>query len=458
MAHKISDTQKSKTPSINEEMLNNLITALSAGVAGQQQDKSKTVQEQPSNLLDKSIDVARLDPLEQAGIKTIIKLQNTQLEEAHAQGVPANQLAEQLISTPSIGDSQVPELNQALAGQQSQQPQVPQSKTNLLQTLKGLIQSTIDIIPTSPSAKIANSQAILNRQKLRGGSVEERRLSLSQERLDFERQEEVRRVKGEKRRQIGQIANNVDSFGRALDTDNPIDIAAIESLGLDLDNLQSLGKAERKPNGRIFIKSKSARDRIESQKTVPESVQKAISEFKDTRDILRDSIEEFKNLDLDSAIQDRNLIEQLFSPAGPLSISAKNNLLRQFQNPRVAALYDKLERAFQKYRIKVTGVQASDKELARLRPLIFNLSQSPEVFLNNADDILQELDQSASNRIGALRAGGRDKKVIGKFEKFYFGDQAPSNIAIEGPIGGGAFPDLDDAALDARIKELEAKE
>jgi len=80
---------------------------------------------------------------------------------------------------------------------------------------------------------------------------------------------------------------------------------------------------------------------------------------------------------------------------------------------------------FQKYRIKVTGVQASDKELARLRPLIFNLSQNPEVFLQNADDIIRELDQSASNRIGMLEAGGRDQEKIDNFEKFYFGNADP---------------------------------
>jgi len=273
-----------------------------------------------------------MDSLLKSNLKRVEKVEGDQIEQVLQSGeMTPNQVIAKLVLDSNERRSQIAQAEQ-------------QKSFNPLKLLGNLVQGIADIIPTSPSAKLANL-------KLSGGgtdSLGERKFDLAERRLTFEKQEEERRIQGENRRQVDQVANNVDSFGRALDTENPTDIAAVESLGLDLDNLQALGKASRKSNGRIFIKSKKARDRIEEQKSIPQTVQKAFAEFKDTRDIITDSVKTFKEIGLELSVEDKNLVQQLFSPAGVLSVSAKSNVLRQFQNPKTAALFDKLERAFSK--------------------------------------------------------------------------------------------------------------
>lgn len=243
---------------------------------------------------------------------------------------------------------------------------------------------------------------------------QERKIKLSQERVDLDREKE-------ERLEIKDRLRTVADFGGTFDTQDPVTKEILSGRNIDTDVMMEFGGARRNSDGTITILPKREMDRIISERTVPQTVQTAIVEFKDSKDILEDALAEFKDMKLDKiSIKDKSLIEQLMSEVGPLSLQAKSDLLRQFTNPRLAALFDKLERAFQKYRVKTTGVQASDKELSRLRPLIANLVQNPETFKMNMADLLKELDQSVSNRINGLRAAGRDEKVISGFEGLYF--------------------------------------
>lgn len=214
-----------------------------------------------------------------------------------------------------------------------------------------------------------------------------------------------------------------------IDTENPskVDRFVIEELGINPSDAIELGLAERKSGGKISLLPSEERERLLSPgvRTFPQKIATAIDEFKDSKDILTDVAQEFKDLKLDLNTKDRSLIQQLFAESGILSVSARNNILRQFRNPQVASLYSKLERAFQKYRVKTTGAQASDKELKQLRPLISRLVDEPEVFMNTLNDLRRELDQSVSNRLETQRNLGRDENVINRIEQSYFGGRQP---------------------------------
>lgn len=242
-----------------------------------------------------------------------------------------------------------------------------------------------------------------------------RKTNLTQKRLDFYNEQELRRT-----------ADNKLSSGFPLKIDtsdegkNEVDNYIMDSYGLDVNDAMTLGIAKRNLDGTLTLAPTKERDRVISERTVPEEAGKSIVEFKDTKDILTDSLNEYKALKLNVTNKDKGLIDKLFNPTGPFSPVARSNLLRQFGDPRVAALFDKLERAFQKYRIKTTGVQASDQELQKLRPLIANFLQTPEVFEENMQDIIRELDQSVSNRISTLKSYNRDENVINSLEKMYY--------------------------------------
>jgi len=126
------------------------------------------------------------------------------------------------------------------------------------------------------------------------------------------------------------------------------------------------------------------------------------------------------------------------SPIGPISIPARFNLAGQYlQDPKYTALKKKIERSFQAFRNRVTGAQASDKELERLRPLIASLKDRPEVFFATIDDLSREAGVVAKDRLDVYKRAGRD---ISGFEG-YFDDNSPfesdniSNKPISG-IGG----------------------
>jgi hypothetical protein len=255
--------------------------------------------------------------------------------------------------------------------------------------------------------------------------IAEKQLNLNVQKAEQDVVEEVRRNQAEKRRTTQLRVSNLLDFGDVVDQNDEETVQGLNEFGVDLDIYMQEGKAMRLPNGKIRVFDESMRKRIEGDKTIPEAVQTAITEYKDTKDIFTDAVNEYKSMGLDQTEAGWDLWKQLWNPVGPLSIQKSSTLVRELneQNPRLAALHSKLERAFQKYRIETTGAQASDKELQRLRPLIANLAQNPQSFMLTAEDIMRELDQSVSNRIGNARAVNRDPQIVDNLEQFYFGNK-----------------------------------
>jgi len=280
------------------------------------------------------------------------------------------------------------------------------------------------------------------------------KLDLDIREQDLMEDKEVRLIQGEERRQKKLIIDNAKlkmatEAPVSINVSDPgeIDAFLMDELGIDMEQSIQIGLAERSalnPNV-ITLKPKAERTRLISQKTISESAQTYIGELKDSKDLLQESVKMYKDIGLDELKPGWDLFQQLANPAGPLSVQSHSALVRELnqKNPKLAALWSKLERAFQKYRIETTGVQASDKELSRLRPLIPHLGQNPESFLLTAKDIISELDMMAGNRIGTWRAGQRDKVVVDGLESLYFGkDEDVGHNAIKRTTDNSPVPEV----------------
>lgn len=266
-------------------------------------------------------------------------------------------------------------------------------------------------------------------------NIANKKIEMALKKSDLEEKRLQKQLGTQDRLQVQQNMNFLNDVGKTFNPEDSIDVESMRQLGLDYNKMMEGGLAKRNEDGSVFIEPKKERDRLLEEKTVPQTVATSIDEFKDSKDILRDVMATYKDLNLDLNTKDRGLVKQLFSEAGILSVSQRSNLLRQFRDPKVASLYSKLERAFQKYRVKTTGAQASDKELRTLRPLIARLVDEPEVFKQTIADLEKELDQAVSNRLATQRAMQRDSNIINSLERNYFGENyqpvTENNFATE---------------------------
>jgi len=282
------------------------------------------------------------------------------------------------------------------------------------------------IIP--PNSSVKDIETIIAKEVQQDEALELRKTDISEERLDLQRKELAESIDRNKR----LLAQKRLALNTPIDIDtaNPTesDSFILKEFGMNADDAIEQGLAIRKEGGKISLLPAAERERLlsGSVRTFPQTVATAIDEFKSSKDILTDVMTTYKDLQLDLNTTEKGLVQQLFADTGVLSIPQRSNLLRQFRNPKVAALYSKLERAFQKYRVQTTGAQASDKELKTLRPLIARLVDNPEVFQETMVDLQRELDQAVTNRFSTQRNLGRDKNVIDNMENSYFGRVTPT--------------------------------
>ena len=102
------------------------------------------------------------------------------------------------------------------------------------------------------------------------------------------------------------------------------------------------------------------------------------------------------------------------------------------QDPRYTALKRKIERAFQAFRKRVTGAQASDKELRMLRPLLARVQDRPGIFFETINDLIREGRNAYRDRLNLYQAAGRD---IRQFEQILQGitGETPTEASPERP-------------------------
>jgi hypothetical protein len=117
----------------------------------------------------------------------------------------------------------------------------------------------------------------------------------------------------------------------------------------------------------------------------------------------------------------KEMAEGLRDKFGPTEIAAYDGsmtaLLRQYsKDPEFSALFAEIEKAFQVFRIRVTGVQASDKELARIRPLLPALKERPSVFFEKLNETVRGLERARNIYLETLEKGGIDVSQFGGAE------------------------------------------
>lgn len=100
---------------------------------------------------------------------------------------------------------------------------------------------------------------------------------------------------------------------------------------------------------------------------------------------------------------------QVDTPIGVMSLPARFNLAGQFsKDPKYTAVKRDIELAFQAFRKRVTGAQASDKELARLRPIIASMADRPDVFWATVQNSIDNADIALKDRLNIYEMAGRD--------------------------------------------------
>jgi len=116
------------------------------------------------------------------------------------------------------------------------------------------------------------------------------------------------------------------------------------------------------------------------------------------------------------------------SPIGPLSLPARFNLIGQYsKDPRYTAVKRDIELAFQHFRKRVTGAQASDRELRMLRPLLADLRDRPEVFFATINNAKQNIERAFEDRMNIYQRVGRDTS---RFQGFF---QQPGQQTFQQP-------------------------
>jgi len=227
------------------------------------------------------------------------------------------------------------------------------------------------------------------------------------------------RAEKESRLQKQYKVSNVKAFGGSF-TDEEL-----QELGIDLQNYAKAGGAiptiDKKGNRRWNIMPYNVfQKKVEANKFSPTEIE-----------YFRDRIEENKAWQNvvsglnELGIGESNLkqlgkieFDMVRSPMGPVSIPARFNLAGQYmKDPKYTALKRNIELAFQKFRKRVTGAQASDRELRMLRVIIPSLKDRPEVFFSTINTIINDNLEGMKESLALYEAFGRDTTQIKSFLK-----------------------------------------
>lgn len=105
------------------------------------------------------------------------------------------------------------------------------------------------------------------------------------------------------------------------------------------------------------------------------------------------------------------------SPIGIVSLPAKFKLIGQLsKDPRYEAVRKDVEAAFLAFRTRITGAQASDKELKYLRTVIANMQERPGVFFASINNHKENAKFAFNDRLDIYERAGRDTS---RFQDFF---------------------------------------
>lgn len=304
-------------------------------------------------------------------------------------------------------------VNQELLNQLTQ---LSKTKVTKEGTTTGILPALLSTVQGNPVSPLAPRQEELGinpalslmrmgqeqKQEERMGRQEQRR----DEQLDLYTKMEDRRLRQEKIKNLQYTGgvfkeNELEKFANEGADFNAI----IEAYGIP-------SRVDSKTGERSWlIPSKEILDNKASQQRVAPAEITYLSDVYDAVDTTQEIMDDLASLGIQdpSKFGKIEIPEGFFDKMGPLSLSAKFNLFGQYaQDPKYTALKTKIERSFQKFRKIVTGAQASYQELKLLRPLMESLQQRPGVFFAITNDLVNEGNRMAENRLNTMQSAGRD--------------------------------------------------
>lgn len=280
-----------------------------------------------------------------------------------------------------------------------------------------LQQDTLSQLPDSPESKAKVLSNLLQQTELRNkqpGGIADQRLILSQQQEQRRLEQEDRRIKQMEqynKRTMGGKFTSAD----LQDPEYGFDLnSTIEAYGIPAEINPKTGERTWTIPPQDVLKQKA------QQMPVREKELEFFNDTFDAVDTANEIVSGLKSLGVQDPSQIGSIQEETInSELGPFSIPARFNLAGQYaKDPKYTALKSKLERLFQKYRKITTGAQASNQELATLRPLIASFTQRPGVFFSTVSDMSNEGLRMLGTRLESMKSVGRKvselEKVVNK--------------------------------------------
>ena len=236
----------------------------------------------------------------------------------------------------------------------------------------------------------------------------------------FEQQTESRRRLDSDRRLRQEKVDNIKDFGGTIDLAEQ-DVYQQET-GLNLESLMMQGRANKsKDGGKANIMSDQAYNRMISEGKFSPTEQQKIQIMTEELNSWGRVINKMEDLGIKEGekLFDVEMEEEtnpLMKKLGFTSVPAWSKLARRMKgNERLEPIAKMLEQAFQKYRIRVTGAQASDKEIERLRTLVAGLTDNPGVFFDTIRNTMEGTKDDFNIMLDWKEKTGRDVKKYRTF-------------------------------------------
>lgn len=122
---------------------------------------------------------------------------------------------------------------------------------------------------------------------------------------------------------------------------------------------------------------------------------------------------ELSGLGIDPSTIGNMKFEDVMTPVGPMSLPARFELVGQYsQDPKYTTVKRKIEQAFQVYRKRVTGAQASNQELGTLRKIVPALKDNPAVLLASIDSLIGDTENAFNSKVDLYEKFGRDTSKL----------------------------------------------
>lgn len=224
------------------------------------------------------------------------------------------------------------------------------------------------------------------------------------------------KIKREQRLERQNQINQLKSFGGVL-TDNQMKDFS-QSLGFDLSAEQSTGRVEAfidpVDNQKKFkvLDQTEYNAKVSQGKLAPSEidyVKSATEELSNWKSVLNSMYEQgMSPEDLTKAFGSLETID-VQSPLGVFSIPARFTLAQQFaENPKYITIARDLEKAFASFRKRITGAQASDKEIQYLRKIMPALTDNPAQFFASMEDNIGDVSRTLNDTLDVYKRAGRN--------------------------------------------------